>query len=165
MTTHRRALAHDGMDHIAVELRLRCAFEALFFNDGRLFDPDVSTRSVRGRLAVYLQGVFPAHNVDEVYAPHATDAPRLPEPCGCGADEDAVVVPDLSVHLRDEVGSNLVVLGLKPSTDETPRDCDRARLAAFVEAFDYRFAVLADLPARVAGDHEPTFEWIAGGPK
>lgn len=151
------------MDLITVEMRLRSALEALLHNDPSLLKYDASKWSICGRLAIYLQGVFPSHDVDMEYDRHATDPERLSSLGGCGVEDDEVVVPDVIVHRRDDDQRNLLVIELKTSTSSTPRECDVAKLTGFVEEFGYRFAVLVELPPADAPGRHPEFEWIAAG--
>lgn len=144
--------------------RVAAALEALLINDHALLERDVAERAICSRIALYLEGHFPSLAVDVEYNRRGIDPKRLLGIEECGGNRAALVYPDIIVHRRGDDQENLLVVEVKKSTNATSRDCDRAKLAGFVEELGYRYAVLVDLPTGARSGEPPTFEWIADGP-
>lgn len=109
---------------------------------------------------MYLQGLFPTHDVDVEYNRHETDPKRLQGLEECETS-DGRVFPDIVVHRRGVDDRNLLVIEVKKSTNATSRECDRAKLRGFVEDFEYAFAVLVDLPVAERTGEAPECEWFS----
>jgi hypothetical protein len=126
------------------EARLECALEALRENDHELLVADVSEWCISGRLALYLQGVFPSHAVDIEYnrIGHDTKTLRLPEECANkrSSKGQSLVYPDIIVHRRGTGGPNALALEIKKSTSRVAQECDRQRARAYRRQLGYEHA-------------------------
>lgn len=140
------------MEEEDVRTRLAAALERVAEQDRHLLEVDVSERCIASRLAMYLQEQFPEHHVDVEYNRDA-DTPKklgLPEECANYWDQDgrAFVVPDVIVHRRGADGPNILVLELKKTTNQRPRNCDLARVQAFKNQFGYAYGALIECETR-----------------
>jgi hypothetical protein len=140
------------MEEEDVRARLAVALERVAEQDLHLLEVDVSERCIASRLAMYLQEQFPEHHVDVEYNRDAETPKRLglPEECANYWDHNrrAFVVPDVIVHRRGAAGPNILILELKKTTNQTPRDCDYVRVQAFQAQFDYSFGALIECETR-----------------
>jgi len=134
------------MNAVEVRRRLEMAVHHLGESDRHLLETNVSERAIAARLAMHLQREFPEYKVDAEYNRQGENPKRLmlPEECAGYRNEndESLAVPDVIVHTRGPEGPNLLVLELKKTTNPDRGQCDRVRLRAFRERFDYRFGAL-----------------------
>ncbi len=140
------------MEFDVVQARVDTALEALLLNDRYLFEYDLHEQCIAGRLALYLQSVFPSHFVDVEYN-RAGLAPKrlgLSDECANARDEndEALVVPDIIVHRRGRDGPNVLVMELKKTTNPDDGGCDRQRVQAMRVQLGYQYGVLVQLETR-----------------
>jgi hypothetical protein len=94
------------------------------------------------------------------------DTPKrldLQEDCANYRDEhgESLVVPDVIVHRRGPEGPNILVLEVKKTSNPVPRDCDRARIHAFLAQYKYEFAALIECETRPGrGPTAGVVEWL-----
>lgn len=138
------------MQWTAVKTRVTRAFEALSRDDLQLLQLDANERTICARLATHLQAAFPEYHVDVEYNRHGMDPKRVQVNPEQGED---LVYPDVIVHRRGGDESNLLVMEVKKSTNLQSRSRDKRKLRCCVEAFNYEFAVLVDIP--IGGDGSP----------
>ena len=153
------------MEEHEVRERLEAALVRLAETDLYLLEYDLSERCIAGRLAMYLQDVFPDHTVDIEYN-RAGNIPKrlnLPDDCANYRDEhgEALVVPDVIVHQRGADGPNLLVLELKKTSNPARFHCDRRRVVAFREQLGYEYGALIACETRPHHTHGARVEaWI-----
>jgi hypothetical protein len=120
--------------------RLDVALQRVNNEDQYLLENDLYECCIGGRLAMYLQAMFPQHSVDVEYSRHGILDKTLKnlENCANKKDEEgnSVVRPDIVIHCRGNDTHNLLVLELKKRYDS---DCNRERIRAFREQFGYTF--------------------------
>jgi len=149
-----------------VRAKLDIALAKLVADDRYLLETNLGERCIAARLAMYLQEQFPEHHVDCEYN-RAGAAPKrldLPPEWANYRDEngEALVVPDLIVHRRGCEGPNVLVLELKKTSNPEPRDCDHARIHAFMEHLGYEFGALIECETRARREPATTVaEWLA----
>jgi len=140
------------MERNDVRRRLDAAVARLVHDDGYLLANNLGERCITARLAMYLQGEFPDHNVDAEYNREG-DTPKrlgLEDECANYRDEngESLVVPDIIVHQRGPEGPNILVLEVKKTSNPVPHDCDRARIHTFRAQYGYEFAALIECETR-----------------
>lgn len=149
------------MDQLVARSRVDVALESLATYDDILLEYDVGERTIAAKLAQYLQGVFPGHDVDVEYNRHGLDPKRVGLPVGCHQAGDALVVPDIVVHRRGHDRDNLLVIELKKTTNRDPRDCDQTKVLALKGALHYEFGITIEIPTGPArGGLEVVQEWF-----
>ena len=126
-----------------VKARLSCAFDALNHYDVRLLEYEANERTICARLAMHLQAVFPAYDVDVEYNRYGMDPKTIEMDPAPG---ETLIYPDVIIHRRGSQESNLLVMELKKCTNTAPRKRDRTKLEYCVEKFGYEFAVLVEIP-------------------
>jgi hypothetical protein len=137
------------------------AIQQLFRNDGFLMEADAHERTIAARLARYLEGYFPHHQVDVEYNRHGLESKMVNLPQNCRGGGEKLIFPDVIVHQRGHDGENLLVIQLKKETNREPRACDRAIIEAMKDAFHYRRGLLLELPSGAgAVVREPRLEWM-----
>ena len=143
------------MDESTVRERFRVAFEALFLNDRILLEYNVSERTIATKLQQYLTGVFLSHHIDFEYNRHGVDSKRVNWAPECSTGEQTLVLPDLIVHRRGDDSANLVVCEIKKHTAAPAElNCDRQKLRAIKQQFEYEHAILLVVPVGPgAGDN------------
>lgn len=149
------------MEHDTLKARLEVAFEALIHNDSEILRMDAGERAITALLARYLQGVFPSHHVDAEYNRHGVEPKRLDVGSECEHNEDKLVCPDIIIHHRGNDENNLLVSEIKKSTNRSPRHCDRAKLHAIKDEYNYLYAALIEIRTGIQ-DFDGTYniEWI-----
>lgn len=135
------------MDLSQIQARVATAVEALFVNDSILLDYDVGERTIVAKLAAYLKGVFPSHDVDVEYNRHGLDPKTVELSSECYGGGDHRIFPDVIVHRRSEDRQNLLVIEVKKSTNREPRACDEAKIRALKDQYGYEYGVMIELPA------------------
>ena len=150
------------MNHETVDARLQVALEALEVNDGFLLEHAVGERCIAAKLAVYLGGVFPSHDVDVEYNKHGVDPKVLDVDLPDGTQlKDQLVIPDVVVHRRGSDNHNVLVIEMKKngSSEEAVR-YDRAKLRAFKGHLGYQFGALIQIDTGRGRTGEPEIEWM-----
>jgi len=102
----------------------------------------VHERSITHILAEYLQREFPDYNVDCEYNKHGLDVKKLPRQCQ-GSNKDNIF-PDITVHVRGDDDSNLLVVEAKPRVKCSVPECDAAKLVEVAKPdgkYRYRFGL------------------------
>lgn len=148
-----------------IERKLKHSLDLLLKNDYYLLENDVNERSISHRLALYLQQEFDSWHVDCEYNRyyHTTKKLELPinhditekldlPPCQQpdSRDTDAkTVYPDIIIHNRG-TDDNLVVIEMKKTTSQVPKEFDINKLEAFKNQaeFSYDYAVFIKLKTR-----------------
>jgi hypothetical protein len=149
------------MDQQKMQTQVAAAIEALFMNEAILFEYDASERTIAARLATYLLGVFPSHDVDVAYDRHGLDRQALGAPADCEDRGRSLTVPDIVVHRRGRDDANLLVIELRKTTSHEPRQCDEAKIRAMKRELGYRYGVLIDVPAGPgAATRKPNERWL-----
>ncbi|MEX2376322.1 MAG: hypothetical protein WD942_12185 [Dehalococcoidia bacterium] len=134
--------------------------------DRYLLEKNLNERCIAGRLAMYLQELFPRLHVDVEYNRDGNTPKRLdlPEECANFWNEDgeALVVPDVIVHRRGEAGPNILVVELKKTTNRETPDCDRRRVEAFRRQLGYELGALITCETRAGrGPDVEVSAWFA----
>lgn len=120
-----------------VKSRFFIALDQLFKNDSFLIENGAHERSVAHKLAEYLQQQFPGWHVDCEYNRHGLDTKALPRECG--SEQRNRVYPDIIIHHRN-TDNNLLVVEIKPQSNDRIDGCDDAKLSAFTNKDgDYRY--------------------------
>lgn len=135
-----------------VEVQVRHALDELCLHDKSLLEYEVHEVAICGRLAMYIQRLFPLYDVDIEYNRAGIQTKRLD-----GQD----IRPDVVVHRRGNDDSNLLAMELKKApVSEPDRREDQRKLAGYQQEFRYRFAIWVELPVGYGTDHTPIIEWI-----
>jgi hypothetical protein len=120
---------------------LQKAIDTFIERDKELLVLGVSERCLAHRLAIYLQELFPALNVDCEYnrdGPNLKELKPPAEPLYWDDDEAKSVFPDIIVHRRNTSDSNLLVVEIKKIAKGGLANFDRDKLVAFTgEHFHY----------------------------
>lgn len=126
----------------------------LLRHDSYLLEKDVNERSISHRLALYLQELFEAWNVDCEYNRDHDDSKRLKIMQNVAAQEGvkvevddtnaSTVFPDIIVHRRG-TDDNLLVIEMKKTTSRGSDKFDRCKLNEFRHQLGYRYAVFIKL--------------------
>jgi hypothetical protein len=145
---------------------MRTAQEQFWNADRELLVNDANERSLCGRLAFLLVGLFPEFDVDIEYNRNHAERDytkriwdraairALLESRGVAdlaereerAERDGLIVlPDIIVHIRDRP-QNLLIIEAKKTSSRIPEDVDREKLRALRSDLQYRFAVLIRFP-------------------
>jgi hypothetical protein len=149
------------MEDAEIQRRVNEALEMLVAKDSFLLVNDAGERTIAARLACYMVPLFPDHDVDVEYNRHGVDSKRAMLPPGCRTGGDRLVYPDIVVHHRGDDRDNLLVVELKKTTNNEPRDCDFAKIAALKEQYGYTAGVFIEMPAgRAATTTRPLQTWL-----
>ena len=130
--------------HKLVDNALNC----LFTIDSYLLINDANERAITHRLACYLQTSFPEWDVDCEYNRNHDQAKRLHSIASRNAQMDntngKTVFPDIIVHKRG-TNNNLLVIEVKKSTNRETEHFDFAKLDAYKNELNYKFALFIKL--------------------
>ena len=125
---------------------LERAIARLEHADCHLLVVNVSERCIAARLAMYLREYFVDYDVDVEYNRHGPDVKQLHEVVqDCPRDRDdegQSVLPDVVVHRRGGDDSNLLVIEMKKSSNQSRMDSDRKRIRAFCKELGYNVGAL-----------------------
>ena len=135
-----------------VELLVRHALEILCSHDKILLEYEVHEVAICGRIAMYMQRLFPRYDVDVEYNRDGSHTKTL---------DGQSIRPDIIVHRRGNKHSNLLAMELKkiPISDHERRE-DQRKLKGYRQHHLYRFAVWVGLPVGYKNDYTPTIEWM-----
>lgn len=129
----------------------------LFAKDGFLLEANVAERTIAARIATYLEGHFPNHQVNVEYNRHGLHPKRLNLP---GFEGEKLILPDLVIHQQGHDNENVLVIQVKKETNKESREYDRAVIAAMQKDYGYTWGLLIDLPAGPgATKRDARLEW------
>jgi hypothetical protein len=135
-----RAIYNRAMEQRELEAVVSTSLRRLFEKDAFLLEHGVHERSVTHKLAEYIQQELPSLNVDCEYNKHGLSTKRLPRIVNHTNKE--LVYPDISVHLRGNDGSNLLVIEAKPKRTAIVPEFDDIKLQEFTKSDgDYKYRV------------------------
>ena len=144
-----------GIKHLSegvVQARVYKAFDILLIKDRLLFEYAVHEQTICGRLAMYLQELFPCYHVDVEYNLDGNHTKRL---------AGDAVRPDIIVHRRGNNASNILAMELKKGPVDPGDECrDHVKLRGYREELGYHFAVWVELPVGRIGNRVPRVEWM-----
>lgn len=115
--------------------------------DCHLLVVNVSERCIAARLAMYLREYFIDYDVDVEYNRHGDDTKQLHHlvdnhDCSRDRDEGQTVLPDVVVHGRGHDKSNLLIIEMKKSGNQSGMEKDRRRIRAFRAELGYELGAL-----------------------
>lgn len=110
---------------------------------------------------MYLGQVFPGRDVDVNYNRHGRDPKQIgiPEECGRGGGRGRVT-PDVIVHQRGNDDHNLLVIEIKKSTNNQPRECDLAKVQSYRRELGYLWGAFVELEAGVENPSVVSQRWF-----
>ncbi len=92
------------------------------------------------------------------YNRHGLDPKAITLPPACRRGARGLVVPDLVIHQRGSDQANLLVLEVKKQSDQSPAQCDHAKVSGLMKEFGYKFGALLRIPVG-EGAHDDAAEW------
>ena len=115
--------------------------------DRHLLVVNVSERCIAARLAMYLQEYLTDYDVDVEYNRHGDDTKKLHHlidnyDCSRDRDEGQTVLPDIVAHGRGHDKSNLLIIEMKKSGNQSGMEKDCRRIQAFRAELGYEFGAL-----------------------
>ncbi len=147
-----RLTGHQGDDNTLmlspftkedIDERLNQAINRLIEYDGYLLRKDANERSISHRLAMYLQELFNAWDVDCEYNRNLDQVKTLQLPkrlIGWDDTDARTVYPDIIIHHRG-TEENLLVIEIKKTTSAEGNSFDKRKLSAFKDELGYHYAV------------------------
>lgn len=156
----------EAINEARIRGALRTAQEQFWAADRELLANDANERSLCGRLAFLLVGLFPEFDVDIEYNRNHAErdyTKRIWDPAAIRAllesrrvadlaereeragREGLTVFPDIIVHVRDRP-QNLLIIEAKKSSSCIPESVDREKLRALKGDLEYRFAAFIRFP-------------------
>ena len=136
-----------GMRSDEVKAYLMQATARVTHEDRHLLMVDVSERCIAARLAMYLREYFTDYDVDVEYNRHGDDTKKLHAlvdsfRCPRDRDEGRTVLPDVIVHRRGDDKSNLLIIEMKKSGNQSGLEWDVRRIQAFRAELGYKLGAL-----------------------
>lgn len=143
--------------------------DELLVGDWELLERNLSERCITHRMAMYLDALFPDHNVDCEYngnVDEVGDRKRVdllfnelrekglltPRQLTAAEKEvvDKLVYPDIIIHKRGNNESNLCIIEIKKSTSAVSREYDYLKLKAYTDrsparALRYQLGIFVEL--------------------
>lgn len=150
------------MDFEVLRKKVLDALNELRENDHQLLEVDVNERSISHKLAEYLQKKFELC-VDCEYNKHGKKPKRMFREYGDVGYEDTTgktVFPDIVIHKRGVDTDNLLVIEIKKSSNNIPRDFDKEKIIAYGKEIDYKFGLFLEINVDIPIDH---LEWYENG--
>jgi hypothetical protein len=126
---------------------LLIALKCLFLKDKQLIDLQTYETSISAKLIVYLQPLFPCHDVDHEYDKHGTG----PKPITDKAERSER--PDIVIHHRDNDDCNLIAMEIKSKDGNA--DGDQQKLIDLTDknqSYRYQYGIhirFKPCPARI----------------
>lgn len=134
------------MDKAEIFPKFKKALQEIIENDKFLLEIDVNERCLTHRLAVYLEKLFPAYNVDCEYNREGFEPKKIKLPVDNIQSDDIeaiTVYPDICIHKRG-TNENLVIIEAKKQSINHSRD--KKKLIAYKKQLGYKYSFLVVFP-------------------
>jgi hypothetical protein len=137
------------------------AVQALYAENFEIIRLDVAERTICAQLAGILQRSFDHHSVHTEYNRHGVESKEIDLPNTEGILTSSRVNPDIVIHQPGHDRENVLVIGVKKTTNAVSDDADLVKLAEIKRQIGYSSALFLRLPTGPNADAAETREiWL-----